>query len=523
LRVCPLGRKSRPSFTLARLVVSHHKFFSIQRKGKRMTKIVKQSRENHTEKNKKKQIKINSLKTLRKVCDNVAGIDVGGEFHYVAAPDPKYEGKIVVNRFGSFTTNLDECVKWLKQSNIKSVAMEATGVYWTILYAMLKVAKINVLLVNPRDFKKIKDKKTDVCDAEYLQLYHSYGLLEGAVIPEQKIGELRTFTRLREQSVEESATAIQRMQKALINMNLRLDNVLNDISGVTGLTIIRAILNGERDPKVLAAYRDKRCKKSEEEIEDSLKGFYQEDQLFALRRALRQYEFHLQEIEKCEEEIQTKLREFDTHINYRKVAQVETLLKEPKKRKSARKPHEFSFNLREEIIRITGADLTLLPAIGVSTALTLVAETGLDMRVWKSEKHFTSWLGISANNKVSGGRILQNRTKRKKKKAAITLRMAVSSLYSEANDTALGAFFRRKRAHIGAAKAITAAASKLARMYYKTMLTGRPFEEPGAKAYQELQKEKYLRNVRKQIKSWGLKLTPIETPVETATEVSIKT
>jgi transposase len=161
-----------------------HKFSLQKTKGKHMSKIIKRSKEDHTDKNKKKQIKINSLKTLTKVCENVAGIDVGGEFHYVAAPDPKHDGKIVVNRFGSYTTNLKECVEWLKQCNIISVAMEATGVYWTILYAMLKAENIEVLLVNPWDFKKVKDKKTDVCDAEYLQLYHSYGLLEGAVIPE---------------------------------------------------------------------------------------------------------------------------------------------------------------------------------------------------------------------------------------------------------------------------------------------------------------------------------------------------
>lgn len=477
-----------------------------------MTKIIKRLNDNHTAKNKKKQIKINSLNTLKKIRANVAGIDVGGEFHYVAAPDPKHDGKIVVNRFGCFTANLQECVDWLKQCNIASVAMEATGVYWTILYAMLMAAGIEVILVNPRDFKKMKDKKTDVCDAEYLQLYHSYGLLEGAVIPEKKIGELRTFTRLREQSVEDAASSIQRMQKALINMNLRLENVLSDISGVTGMTIIRAILKGERNPKILASYRDKRCKKSEEEIEDSLKGFYQEDHLFALERAVRQYEFHMSEIERCDKMIQKKLKEFETNTNY--VATPEeyqgTLLEKVSRRKSSKKTYEFSFNLREELTRITGVDLTLLPAFGVSTALTMLSETGLNMSFWKSDKHFTSWLGTSANNKVSGGRILQNRTKRKKKKAAVTLRMAVSGLYRETNDTAIGAFYRRKRAQIGAAKAITAAANKLGRMYYMTLSTGKPFVEPGAIAYYEQQKEKYLRRVRKQIRQWGYALTPME-------------
>lgn len=482
-----------------------------------MAKRIERPKEDYAAKTKKKQIKINTLRTLNKVRENVAGIDVGGEYHYVAAPDPKHDGKIVVNRFGSFTKNLSECVDWLKQCHIVSVAMEATGVYWTILYTMLETAGIQVLLVNPRDFKKVKDKKTDVCDAEYLQLYHSYGLLEGAVIPEKKICELRTFTRLREQSVEDSASSIQRMQKALINMNLRLDNVLSDISGATGMSIITAILLGERDPKKLAEYRDKRCKKSLEEIEESLNGFYQESQLFALDRAYRQYEYHLLEIQKCDKMIEAKLQEFGTHVNY--VENTEDLITEQvtqrKKRKSIRKPYEFSFNLKAELKRIIGVDLTLLPAIGVSTALTLVSETGIDMTVWKSEKHFASWLGIAANNKVSGGKILQSRTKRKKKKAAIMLRMAVSGLYREANDTAIGAFFRRKRAQIGSAKAITAAASKLARAYYKTVLTGKPFEEYGAKAYLELQKEKYLRRIKKQIGQWGYKLTPMEVPVET--------
>jgi hypothetical protein len=477
-----------------------------------MAKIVKRSTDDSTAKNKKKQIKINSLKPLKKVDERVAGIDVGGEFHYVAAPDPKHDGKIVVNRFGSFTTNLQECVEWLKQSKITSVAMEATGVYWTILYTMLNVAGIEVLLVNPRDFKKMKDKKTDVCDAEYLQLYHSYGLLEGAVIPEKKTSELRTFTRLREQSVEDAATCIQRMQKALINMNLRLDNVLSDISGVTGMTIIRAILDGERDPKKLAMYRDKRCRKSEEEIEDSLKGFYQKDHLFALDRAVRQYEFHISEIRKCDKMIQEQLKVFETHENYSGLAedQLTVVLGKNGKKTSTKKTCEFSFDIQKELTRITGVDLTLLPAFGVSTVLTMVSETGLNMKLWKSYKHFTSWLGIAANNKVSGGRVLQNRTKRKKKKAAITLRMAVSGLYREANDTAIGAFFRRKRAQIGAAKAITAAACKLARMYYMTLSTGKPFIEPGAQAYHELQKEKYLKKVKKQVLQWGYKLTPVE-------------
>lgn len=477
-----------------------------------MAKTIKRSRENFTAKNKKKQIKVNDLKSLKKIREDVAGIDVGGEYHYVAAPDPTQNGKIVICRFGSFTPNLTECVEWLKQCKITSVAMEATGVYWTILYAMIKEAGIEVLLVNPRDYKKMKDKKTDVCDAEFLQLYHSYGLFEGAVVPERKISELRTFTRLREQSVEDAATCIQRMQKALINMNLRLDNALEDISGATGMAIIRAILGGDRDPKKLANLRDKRCKKTIEEIEDSLNGFYREDHLFALERAVRQYELHLAELNRCDTMIQAKLTEFTSHSNHTETEEdvLQATCKKPYKRRGLKKPHEFTFNLSQEIMRITGVDLTQLPGIGPSTALTLIAEIGLDMSRWKSVKEFISWLGLAPNNKVSGGRILNKRSKKQKKKAAIILRMAVSGLYREANDTAIGAFFRRKRAQIGPSKAITAAARKLACMVYMMLSTGNPFVEIGADGYRALQKEKYLRRVRKQVAQWGFKLTPVE-------------
>jgi transposase len=478
-----------------------------------MTQKVKRSL-NFTAKHKKKQIKVTSLSSLKKVRHNVAGIDVGGEFHYVAAPNPQNGGKMIVNRFGSFTSNLKECVAWLKECNIESVAMEATGVYWTILYSMLVEAGIEVLLANPRDFKKLKDKKTDVCDAEYLQLYHSYGLLEGSIIPERIIMEMRTYTRLREQSVSEASTSIQRMQKALISMNLRLDNVLSDLSGATGMRIIRAILKGERDPKRLATYRDKRCLKSEEEIEESLIGYYQDEQLFALERAVEEYDFHVSQMRKCDEKIHCILKKFETHKSLADTTdeELELLYPTPNKTRKAKRSHEFFFNLRKEIVRLTGVDLTLLPGIGEHTALTLVTETGLDMSLWKSEKHFSSWLGLAANNKVSGGKILQRRTKRKKNKAAITLRMAVSGLYSEANDTAIGAFYRKKRAQIGPAKAITAAASKLAKMYYMTLSTGKPFIEMGATKYYELQKVKYLRRVRKIIGPWGYKIVGEKEP-----------
>ncbi len=470
-----------------------------------MTKKTKRSAKDYASKSKKRLIKVADLKNLRKIRDNVAGIDVGAEEYFVAAPDPKFDKKIAVNRFGSFTANLRECVDWLLQCNIQSVAMEATGVYWMTLESMLVKAGIEVVLINARDFKKMKDKKTDVCDAEYLQLYHSYGLLEGSFIPEGKIKELRTILRLREQHVMGSATAIQRMQKALIRMNLRLDNVLSDISGSTGMSIINAILRGERDPKILAKYRDTRCKKTEAEIEDSLNGFYQEDQLFALKQALEQHQFFLLQISQCDLQIQKNLSEFDSATVDEK-NEIESPRIKKKIRVTTLRPHEFSFDLRQELIRITGTDLTRLPGIGLSTALTLISEIGLDMTRWKSAKHFVSWLRLAPNNKISGGKILRNKSKQGKNRAAIALRMGVSGLYRENNDTALGAFVRIKKAKIGAPKAITAGANKLARMLYMTLLTGKPFEEYGSEAYLATQKVKYLRKIRKTIAPWGYEI-----------------
>jgi len=451
-------------------------------------------------KSKKRLIKIGDFQNLVKIRESVAGIDIGSESHFVAAPDPKYQGKITVQQFSSLTSGLRECVEWLVSCNIKTVAMEATGVYWMVLFNMLEEAEIEVILVNARDVKKLKDKKTDVCDAEHLQRLLSYGMLEGAFIPEKDIGELRTILRLRYQHIIDSGRAIQRMQKALIRMNLRLDNVISDISGVTGMAIIHAILRGERDPKQLAEYRDSRCSKSEKEIEEALNGFYQQDQLFSLKQALDQHQFFLSQIAECDRQIQEKLSLFTT-------IKIPEIVTAPRRRKSKKmKPYEFTFDLKQELIRITGVDLTSLPGVGPSTALTMITETGLDMTRWKSPKHFASWLNLSPNNRVSGGKILNKRTRQGKNRAALTLRMAVSGLYRESNETALGAFFRKKRGQLGAPKAITAAANKLAKMYYNILLHKKEFIEPGADVYLEMQKEKYLRNVNRRISAWGYQI-----------------
>lgn len=465
---------------------------------------VKKYNKNH--KNKSFLKKHSPLKRIR---DDVAGIDLGSESHFVAVQDPKEKGQILIREFGTFTSNLWECIHWLKECYVKSVAMEATGVYWMHFYTMLEQEGFEVILANSRHVKNVKGRKTDIQDAEWLMQLHSYGLLEGAFIPEIHVAELRTYLRLREQSVRMAGQSIQRMQKALISMNLRLDNVLSDISGKTGMMIIKAILDGERDPKTLASYRDMRCRKSEEEIEESLKGYFREDQLYALKKAVTEYEFHTFSVRDCDEQIERQLKKFDSKTTEQSFGETPKSqeIKERKRRNSRhQRLHEYNFDLRKELFRISGVDLIALPAIGESTALTLISEIGLDMNKWPTCKHFCSWLKLSPNNQISGGKVVRKDSSKQPNRAGLALRMAVSGLYREENQTALGVFYRRKRSQKGSPKAITAAASKLAKMLYGTLKTGKQFVEPGAEAYLELQKEKVLRGMKKTLNRWGYRI-----------------
>lgn len=474
-----------------------------------MLKTIKRSDRDYEKKSKSRLVKTSDLKSMRKERENVAGIDVGAGSHFVAAPDPRCPGKLVVKEFGSFTENLRECVEWLIKCNITSVAMEATGVYWTILFSMLEEANIEVVLVNAYDFSKMKPKKTDVKDAEFLQLYHSHGLLSGAFIPERKVKELRTIVRSRAMLVEDSATEIQRMQKALVCMNLRLDNVLADISGVTGMRIIEAIIRGERDPKKLATFRDGRCKKSEAEIEASLNGFYQGDQLFVLKMAYEKYQFFMTKLLEYDQQLKLQLAAFETVPLKEKSIDPE---KQPRKKSVSRKqkPFEFSFDVEREITRITGLSITRLAGVGASTALTLISETGLDMKKWATAKHFASWVRVAPNIRVSGGKILSRKTKQGNTIVGVAFRRSTASLYRDKNDTALGMFVKRKRAQLGAPIAITAGANKLCKMYYNLLSTGKPFVEPGAQAYLEMNKARVIDGARRRVRPLGYDVVETE-------------
>ena len=351
---------------------------------------------------------------LERIQPDAAGIDCGQNSHCVAVPpdrDPQ-----PVREFRTFTADLQRLADWLAQCGVKTVAMESTGVYWIPIYEMLEQRGFEVLLVNARDVHHVRGRKSDVTDCQWLRELHSVGLLRASFRPAAAIVPLRSFMRQRATLVEEAATCIQRMQKALTEMNLKLHTVLSDLTGRTGLAIVRSILKGERDPERLATQRDHRCHASHAEIGAALTGNYRAEHLFALKQNFAAYEFLLRQIAECDSEIEAVL----TTLAAQQPPPAATL---PAPRHRAISKHQPQFDLRSHLHRLTGgADLSQVDGISSQAALQIIAEIGTDMSRWKSEKHFTSWLALAPNNKVSGGRLLSSRTAPSANRAAVILR-----------------------------------------------------------------------------------------------------
>jgi transposase len=433
---------------------------------------------------------------LERIQPDAAGIDCGQNSHCVAVPpdrDPQ-----PVREFRTFTADLQRLADWLAQCGVKPVAMESTGVYWIPIYEMLEQRGFEVLLVNPRDVHHVRGRKSDVTDCEWLRELHSVGLLRASFRPAAAIVPLRSFMRQRATLVEEAATRIQRMQKALTEMNLKLHTVLSDLTGRTGLAIVRSILKGERDPERLATQRDHRCHASHAEIVAALTGNYRAEHLFALKQNFAAYEFLLRQIAECDSEIEAVL----TTLAAQQPPPAATL---PAPRHRAISKHQPQFDLRSPLHRLTGgADLSQVDGISSQAALQIIAEIGTDMSRGKSEKHFTSWLALAPNNKVSGGRLLSSRTAPSANRAAVILRRCAMSLAR--TSTALGAFYRRLAARAGKAKAITATARKLAVLVYRVLSGNFLYEDPGATAYYQLNRARQLNSLRKRAKLFGFDL-----------------
>jgi transposase len=429
---------------------------------------------------------------------HAAGIDIGATFHVVAV-SPESDAT-PVREFKSFTTDLHRLSRWLREAGVTTVAMESTGVYWIPLFEILESDGFEVLLVNARDVKQVPGRKTDYNDAQWLQKLHQFGLLRASFRPGEHIVSLRAYLRQRERLIEYGAAHIQHMQKALMQMNLQLHHVVTDITGATGMRIMRAIIGGERDAARLATYRDIRCKESEQTITAALTGNYRDEHVFGLKQAVELYDFYQGLVKECDKEIEKTI----AALTCQREAPPDPL---PKARHRTRQQHEPRFAVREALYTLTGVDLTQINGFGPYTALRMLGECGNDMSKWPTEKHFVSWLCLSPGNKISGGKILSHKTRPTKNRVSTLLRIAAVNVGK--TDTSLGAFYRRLAARVGKAKAVTATARKLAILFYSLMKHGGTYIERGAAYYENQYRNRVIANLKKRAKGLGYELVTV--------------
>jgi transposase len=419
-------------------------------------------------KTRKPKLKEKEASQLPVLNSTAAGIDIGATEIYVAVhPDADPEP---VRSFATFTEDLHRLADWLKACHVESVAMESTGVYWIPLFQILETRGFEVCLVNARYYQNVPGRRTDVSDCQWLRHLHSVGLLRSSFRPADQVCALRSLVRHRDSLIQAASSHVLRMQKALDQMNLQIHHVISDITGITGLRIMEAILAGERDAVRLAALRDGRIKASAETIIKSLVGDYRREHLFTLRQSLAAWRNYQKLIEECDCEIEEQLTAFDatTDVPVKPLAS-------PKVHRRSLYTNEPNFDLRSHLHRIFGVDLTTVPGISALTAQTLLAEVGPDLSRFCSAAAFSSWLGLCPDNDISGGKRLSVKTRRVSNRAAWALRMAVNGLHK--SQTWLGDFFRRMRAKLGAPKAVTATAHKLARIVYHLLSTRQPYDE----------------------------------------------
>ena len=362
---------------------------------------------------------------LSQVNLNAAGIDVGATSHFVAVPQDRVEQPAL--EFAAFTADWYRLADWLSECGVETVVMESTGVHWIPRFGVLEERGFEVMLVDPRRIKNVPGRKTDVLDCQWLQQLHTYGLLSGAFRPDGDIRRRRSYLRQRTMLVEYASHHIQHMQKALTQMNVKLQHVISNITGQTGMAIIEAIVNGERDPQQLAKLRDHRIRADEGTIARSLQGHWLEEHSFELTQALELYRFYHQKIAECDWEIEAQLERFEDRSDGQPPAP------NGKKRNQKNAPR---FDAQGQLYRMTGVDLTRIDGVDGFTALKVISEIGTDMTKWPTAKHFTSWLGLSPDNRVTGGKVISSKTKPSANRAAAALRLAAHGLHR--SDSAQG-------------------------------------------------------------------------------------
>lgn len=440
-------------------------------------------------KSKTKNEKVKRISQLTVINPTVAGIDISDKEMMVAYPINAQQ--LEIRAFGSFTIDLHTIAKCLKEHGITSIAMESTGVYWVALFILLQEYGFEVCLVNAKHAKNVTGRKDDESDAEWIQKLHSCGLLRASFQPDNMTRTLRSMVRHRKNLVRTASNYINRMQKALELMNIKLHTVISDIDGKTGLLIVEAILAGERNPEVLADLRDKRIKTSREDIIKSLEGYWTTEHLFELRQCYQLYCTHRQMIEECDKEIEKQLIEQIASKNEGVIPDI------PKSRRKVSSKHKVPFNLTAYLKEILEVDVTEVFGISEISTLTMMSEVGTDMTKWKTEHHFTSWLGLAPNTKISGGKVISSRIMKKKHYAGQAFRMAANSLYH--SKSPLGDYYRRIKARAGAGKAVVATARKLAIIYYKMVANKQAFNPMAIEDYQKKYKEKKIKQLKKKI------------------------
>jgi len=443
---------------------------------------------------------------LKIVHPDAAGIDVGNASHFASVPAGRDQRP--VQEFGSWTADLHRMAQWLKSCGIRTVALQSTGVYWIPVAEVLEQESLEVYLVNARGTKNLPGRKSDVQECQWLMKLHTYGLLRNSFRPPEEIRGVRTIWRQRSRLIEDASRAVQQIQKALTTMNVQLANVISDISGATGMMIVRAIVKGERDRWALAKLRDKRIRASEEEIAHSLEGNWREDVLFELKQVVEGYDFYRKQIAACDKELQVRV----TTLSHRRAGE-ETEREasgEPndgktRPYKSPRK-NQPQFDLRRELRRIFGVDLTTIDGIDVMIAQVILSELGPDLSAFPTEGDFSSWLELAPRKDITGGKVIRQKARKSKNRVSNALRMAAESLWH--SDSYLGARYRRLRARKEGKQAVKAMARYLACLVYRLLTKGQDYVDRGAAYFEKKRSDREITTLQRRAIELGLKLVP---------------
>ena len=436
---------------------------------------------------------------LVQVNSNAAGLDIGSAEIWAAVPTDR-DGERV-RCFGTYTSDLLELADWLQALGIQTVAMESTGVYWIPVFEILEERGLEVLVVNARHIKQVPGRKSDVQDCQWIQRLHSYGLLSGSFRPQAEVASLRAYLRHRNSLIEHRAAHIQHMQKALLQMNIQLTQVLSDITGETGLAILRSIVAGERDPHSLAQLRHGRCEHTPEELVKALSGHYRSEHVFALKQALALFDAYTQQLRECDEEIRRQFENFKPDVP----DDLPPLPPDPKP--GSHSKNAPAYDARALLYPKVGVDLFAIPGMNAVLVQTLLTEVGLDMSRWPTHKHFCSWLGLAPHQGISGGKVLYSHVPKTHNRAGQAFRLAAQAV--SRGKTVYSEFFRRVRARSGPAQAMVATAHKIARTFYFMLKRRQPFQSLDIEAYHRRQREKDIQRLSRNAARLGFQIQPV--------------